>query len=274
MFGRGRGRSRLILRKKLQESSDSAYESISVSKKTKEQASDIDENNVTSNSVSKNNNGTREPVDNDGHNETLEPNDGANDILPGTEYVPSLIEAIEESINFIENKNKNSKSIFERPLKETHPMIWKVYQEEIKKPMDIKTIKEKRDKKLYKSFGSIDADITIMYQNCINYNSNPQHKNDFLLKTGRKCLDGWIQFRERFVQTDNLAQYDADLDEESSSSKIVYRKRKLSNEKCEEEKDSKKAKEAVVKIIEEGEFRNGELLLGKKTTIYLREIEN
>ena len=80
---------------------------------------------------------------------------------------------------------------FERPLKETHPMSWKVYQEEIKKPMDIKTIKEKRDKKLYKSFGSIDADITIMYQNCINYNVNQSIKPNLKphLENDKKLID-------------------------------------------------------------------------------------
>ena len=199
-------------------------------------------------------------------------NDNFNNVN-GPEYVPSLIEAIEESINFIENKDKPK--LFENPVKEEFPHIWNVYQKEIKNPMDIKTIKEKRDKKLYKSFASIDTDITLMYQNCIDYNNKPQYNYETIMfaKFARKCLNEWVQFKKRFVQTDDLAEYEADLDEESSSN-IVYRKRKLGNENCEEERDSKKAKEAVVKIIEEGEFRNGELLRGKKTTIYLREIEN
>ena len=142
--------------------------------------------------------------------------------------LPSEQLAIEESINFIENYLK---SIFERPVKETHPMIWKKYQEEIKNPMDIKTIKEKRDKKLYTSFDSVDADITLMYQNSIDYNSNPQHENRFLMKVSRTSLERWKKFRKRFVQTDDLAEYEADLDvNQSNDNELSNKKRKYNHE--------------------------------------------
>ena len=111
-----------------------------------------------------------------------------------------VIEAIEKCINFVANKNSD---LFEKPVKEQHPDIYPHYEKIIKQPMDICTIRNKKEKGLYKSFDSIDRDITLMYQNCIIFNSKGNCKNNRLLKIGRKCLEEWSQFKETLVDVDN-----------------------------------------------------------------------
>ena len=116
------------------------------------------------------------------------------------QQIPPIIEAIEQGIKFVANKNSD---LFEKPVKEQNPSIYPHYEKIIKHPMDIRTIKDNREKGLYKSFDSIDRDITLMYENCITFNSKGNYKNNRYLKIGRKCLEEWNQFKQTFVEVDS-----------------------------------------------------------------------